>query len=91
MKMANNEAKLSLPKAAEEFLRSRGMKEYMIVCQDGRSYIIIGINDFMGETRPFLCRVFLNGYVRDWIALPAEETPKIAQMLLEYAKKVIRE
>jgi len=78
-----------LPKAAAEFLRSRGVRECSIICRDGRSYIVVGINDFMGETRPFLCRVFLNGYVRDWIALPVEETPKIAQVLLEYARKVI--
>lgn len=76
-----------LPKVAEEFLKSRGVREYRIICRDGRSYIVAGINDFMGETRPFLCRVFLNGYVRDWIALPIEETPKIASVLLEYSEK----
>ena len=89
MKMAGNGIPEKLPRAAEEFLRSRGVQEYTILCKDGRSYIVVGINDFMGERRPFLCRVFLNGYVRDWIALPAEETEKIAETLVEYAKKVV--
>jgi len=77
-----------LPKPAEDFLKSRGVTEYKIICEDGRSYVVVGLNKFMGETRPFLCRIFLNGYVRDWIALPAEYAEEIAAAIVKYAKGV---
>jgi len=76
----------TLPRAAEEFLRRRGVAEYRIICEDGRSYVVVGVNRYMGEVRPFVCRVFLNGYVRDWIALPTGYAGEIAAAIVEYAK-----
>lgn len=88
MARENPETRPRLPEIAIQFLKSRGMVDYDVICEDGRSYIVLGVNDFMGELRVFICRIYRNGYVRDYIALPFEYSPKISGKILGYWRRI---
>lgn len=80
-----------LPQNSLTFLASMGARKVVILDRDGRSWIVCGKNYFGGEVRPFVCRVFLNGFVRDYIALPLSSVAAVSNAMLSIAEEIIRD
>lgn len=77
-----------LPEQGVSFLSQLGARYVRIVVKDGRSWIIAGLNEWKGKTRPFLARVFENGYVRDYLAIPPDSVERVVTSVLDVASKM---
>lgn len=70
-----------LPENGVSFLSQMGAFKISVVVKDGRSWIITGLNAWRGQIRPFIARVFENGYVRDYMAIPEGSIDQIYESL----------
>lgn len=77
-----------LPDNGVAFLAQLGAMKIRVLVKDGRSWIVAGINSWKGSVRPFIARVFDNGFVRDYMAIPPENAELIASSIVELAKEV---
>ena len=77
-----------LPENGVAFLGQMGAVRIAIVTKDGRSWIITGLNVWRGQVRPFIARVFENGYVRDYMAIPEAVVDHVCQSLKYMAEHV---
>lgn len=77
-----------LPEGGVSFLGQMGALKIAIVAKDGRSWIITGLNSWRGSIRPFIARVFENGYVRDYIAIPPEIISRLHEFMAQMAAQI---
>jgi len=78
-----------LPTSGVAFLSQLGARRIEIVAKDGRSWIIAGINEWKGSLRPFVARVFSNGFVRDYLAIPVDSYRLIVDAIARMAEAVM--
>ena len=79
-----------LPSNGLAFLGQLGAKRIEIVVKDGRSWIVAGVNEWRGSLRPFIARVFSNGFVRDYMAIPVEHYGEVVEAITRMAE-IVRE
>ena len=77
-----------LPSNGLVFLSQLGAKRIEIVVKDGRSWIVAGVNEWRGSLRPFIARVFDNGFVRDYMAIPVEHYGEVVEAITRMAEIV---
>jgi hypothetical protein len=77
-----------LPSNGLAFLGQLGARRIEIVVKDGRSWIIAGVNEWRGSLRPFIARVFDNGFVRDYMAIPVEHYAEVVKAITKMAEIV---